>query len=185
MIAELENLLQLGDKHDFSEDDAWKKDWSGNLQLYEKNVVVNQGYVRKHQGHGMKPIIVPFHEYVVKSSVDNQGLRGLELLLSYVYHTQCCPQMAQRILANALGKPADTVEKRVDFIIEAIRRTTYDPLVLEQDGWTTKKAETPECSMGGASLIGRRVIWDRYEAVICAFTPDDTWGKKNRRHWGY
>lgn len=176
LIAELENSLQLGDKYDFSEDDAWKKDWSGNLALFQKDVVVNQGYVTKHEGHGMKPIKVPFHEYVAKSSSENHELRGLELLLSYVYHTQGCPRMAQRILANALRKPANTTHERIDFIIDAIRRTTYDPLVLEQDGWTTKKADTPEGSMGGANLIGRRIIWERHEAIICAFTPDEKWG---------
>jgi hypothetical protein len=35
-LAELENALQLGDQYDFSPDDGWKKDWGGNLQLFEK-----------------------------------------------------------------------------------------------------------------------------------------------------
>jgi hypothetical protein len=35
-LAELENSLQIGDKYNYSPDDGWKKDWSGNLQLFEK-----------------------------------------------------------------------------------------------------------------------------------------------------
>lgn len=126
---------------------------------------------------------MPFHEWCAKSSVENAGLRGLELLLSYVYHTKGCPQMAQKILAHALGKPASSMQKRLEFITDAIRRITFDPVVLDQDGWTTKKAESPEGSMGGAFLIGRRVIWQKYEAIIIAFTLDEAWGSLWKAVW--
>lgn len=184
MTAELENSLQLGDKYNYSPDDGWKKDWSGNLQLYEKDIVVNQGYVTKHPG--IKPITIPFYEWVFKSSAENKeqgSLRGLELLFSYVYHTKGCPEMAQRILAYALGKPSTSIQQSLDFIIEAIRRITYDPIVLEQDGWVTKKTENPEGSMGGATLIGKRIIWQKHEAVIIAFTLDETWGSLWKAIW--
>ena len=180
-LAELENALQLADKYEFSSDDGWKRDWSGNLQLFEKEIVVNQGYVTKYPS--LKPIKMPFHEWVVKNSAENEGLRGLELLFAYVYHQKGCPPMAQKILAHALGKPASSKSQRLDFVFDAIKRVTYDPLVLQQDGWCTKKAESPEGSMGGANLIGRRVIWQRHEAVIIAFTPDETWGSLWKAIW--
>lgn len=93
------------------------------------------------------------------------------------------PQQAQRILAYAVGKPANSLEHRLEFIIDAIRRITYDPVVLQQDGWITKRAESPEGSMGGSSLIGRRIIWQKYEAVIIAFTLDETWGSLWKAIW--
>ena len=179
--AELENSLQLGDKYDYSEDDGWKKDWSGNLHLFEKDVVVNSGYATKHSG--IQPFKLPFYEYVAKSSAENQGLRGLELLFAYVYHTNGCPAMARKILAHALSKPSKSNEQRLDFIIDAIRRITYDPAVLKEDGWITKKAETPQGAMGGAHLIGKRIIWQRHDAVIIAFTPDETWGSLWKALW--
>lgn len=48
-LAELENSLQIGDKYDYSPDDGWKKDWSGNLQLFEKVCCRNNGSVRVYQ----------------------------------------------------------------------------------------------------------------------------------------
>ena len=179
--AELENSLQLGDKYDYSEDDGWKKDWSGNLQLFEKDVVVNSGYATKHPG--IQPSKLPFYEYVTKSSAENQGLRGLELLFAYVYHTNGCPGMAQKILAHALSKPTKSNDQRLDFIIDAIRRITFDPSVLKEDGWITKKAESPQGAMGGAHLIGKRIIWQRHDAVIIAFTPDESWGSLWKAIW--
>lgn len=120
---------------------------------------------------------------MAKNQSETNGLRGLELLLTYVSHTKGCPEMAQRILAHSIGKPAVDSKQRLDFILDAIRRTTYDPIVLEQDGWVTKKAESPEGAMGGANLIGERVIWQGHEAVICAFTLDETWGSLWKAIW--
>lgn len=181
-IAELENSLQLGDKYDYSEDDSWCKDWSGNLQLFQKKVIANQGYANKYQG--ISPIKIHFYEWAAKNPSETlHSLRGLELLLTYVCHTKGCPEMAQRILAHAIQKPAIDTNQRLDFILNGIRRTTYDPIVLEQDGWTTKKAETPEGPMGGANLIGTRVIWQGHEAIVCAFTLDETWGSLWKAIW--
>jgi hypothetical protein len=93
------------------------------------------------------------------------------------------PDMARKILAHAMERPASSLEKRLEFMLDAIKRTTYDPIVLQQDRWITKKSESPEGSMGGSNIIGKRIIWQRFEAVIIAFTRDDTWGALWKAIW--
>ena len=55
--------------------------------------------------------------------------------------------------------------------------------VLNEDGWTTEKAETPEGASGGAFMIGRRVIWERYEAIIIAYVHDEDLGDLWKAMW--
>ena len=44
-MAQLESSLQIGDTYSYNDDDGWKPDWGGDLLLYEKNVIVNKGYL--------------------------------------------------------------------------------------------------------------------------------------------
>eukprot|EP00957_Ditylum_brightwellii_P025917 1960637-Ditylum_brightwellii.AAC.1 len=116
---------------------------------------------------------MPFCDYVFKTAKSSDGLRGLSLLLSHVYHMEGTPAMAKRLMAHALQRPAEDAKQRVGFIIDAVKRISYDPTVLNQDGWTTVKSETPQGSSGGAFLIGNRVIWEGVEAIVIAYVNDD------------
>lgn len=173
-LAELEAALQIGDHYNYGEDDGWKGDWAGNLDLFRKEVVVNKNYLNTQPS--AKPIRIDYCDWVASNARDKKDLRGLELLFRYVYHMKGTPAMAKKILAYALQRPAQSSEERLDIIIKAATRMNYDPIVLKQDGWTIKKTENPEGPLGGAIYIGRRVIWQKHEAVIVAYIPDETYG---------
>ncbi len=173
-LAELEAALQIGDHYNYGEDDGWKGDWAGNLDLFRKEVVVNKNYLNTQPS--AKPIRIDYCDWVASNARDKKDLRGLELLFRYVYHMEGTPAMAKKILAYALQRPAQSSEERLDIIIKAATRMNYDPIVLKQDGWTIKKTENPEGPLGGAVYIGRRVIWQKHEAVIVAYIPDETYG---------
>ena len=173
-LAELEAALQIGDHYNYGEDDGWKGDWAGNLDLFRKEVVVNKNYLNTQPS--AKPIRIDYCDWVASNARSKDDLRGLELLFRYVYHMKGTPAMAKRILAHALQRPAQSSEERLDIIIKAASRMNYDPIVLKQDGWTIKKTESPEGPLGGAIYIGKRVIWQKHEAVIVAYIPDETYG---------
>jgi len=173
-LAQLEAALQIGDHYNYGEDDGWKGDWAGNLDLFRKEVVVNKNYLNT-QPSG-KPIRIDYCDWVASNARDHSDLRGLELLFRYVYHMKGTPAMAKKILAYALQRPAKSSEERLDFIIKAANRMNYDPIVLQQDGWTIKKADSPEGPLGGAIYIGKRVMWQKHEAVVVGYIPDETYG---------
>jgi len=86
-------------------------------------------------------------------------------------------------MAYSLFRPAKTADERLEHIMEADRRISYDPIVLRQDGWTTGRADHPDGASGGAYLIGRRVIWSRYEALVIAFVRDEEIGDLWKAMW--
>ena len=174
-LAQLEMALQIGDKFsDFCEESSWREDWNGNLQLIDKEIVLNRDALA--QKDTTKVISIPFCEWVAKHARHSDDFVGVNLLFSYIYHMKDTPPMAKRIMSSYLLRPATSVTLRLEFILEAVRRISYDPLVLTQDGWTTAKAHTPDGETGGAYLIGRRVIWHRYEAVVISFVRDEELG---------
>lgn len=91
--------------------------------------------------------------------------------------------MARKILAHSLNCPAQNDVERLEIILNAVRRTLYDPVVLKQDGWTTKKALTAEGASGGAYLIGRKIIWEKYDAIVIGFVHDDEIGDLWKAMW--
>lgn len=179
----LERLLQLGDVQfsTFESRDGWREDWSGNLQLLDKEIWVNLN--DSPEPHA-KPVLKLFHEWVAETmSKSPQGLQGVRLLFHYVYHMRDTPEMAKRILAYALNRVAKDDNERLQFLINAVRRILHDPVVLKQDGWTTKKAISPEGASGGAFLIGKKVIWEKFEAIVIGFVHDDEIGDLWKAMW--
>jgi hypothetical protein len=72
----LERDLQFDDVMD----DGWRADWSGNLQLLDKEIMVAD------LPHA-KPSPRVFHEWVSEAmSKSPRALQSVRLLLSYVYH---------------------------------------------------------------------------------------------------
>ena len=82
------------------------------------------------------------------------------------------PKRAKQIMAFCLFRPAATVDERYNFVLDAQSRLGYDPQLLKEDGWTTTKASKPQGENHGAYLIGEKVIWDKYEAVVIAYLYD-------------
>mmetsp|Transcript_20742 Transcript_20742/g.25697 ORF Transcript_20742/g.25697 Transcript_20742/m.25697 type:complete len:1163 (-) Transcript_20742:758-4246(-) len=189
-IAELEKSLQFNNyfPHNIgnnSDDGGWRDDWSGNLQLVDKDILLNAEEILKSPQNSVKPVTMAFREIVADKARNGsaESFRGIKLLFSYIYHMKGTPEMAKKIMAFSLYRYAKTVEQRLEYIHEAIRRISYDPLVLQQDGWTTVKSPRPDGASGGAYLIGRRVIWSRYEAIVIAFVRDDEIGDLWKAMW--
>lgn len=89
----LERLLQLGDVQfgTFESRDGWREDWSGNLQLLDKEIWVNLN--DSPEPHA-KPVLKLFHEWVAETvSKSPQGLQGIRLLFRYVYHMRVSDDM--------------------------------------------------------------------------------------------
>lgn len=180
-VAELELALQIGDKLNHGDENTWREDWSGNLQLIDKDLVMNRDKIA--QDASIKPSTLPFLDWVAKTSSGPDDVRGARLLFSYVYHMTGTPPMAKKIMTHVLYREASSIDNRIDMIHQALQRISYDPTVLNQDGWTTEKAESPEGASGGAFLIGRRIFWQRYEAVIIAFVRDEEIGDLWKAIW--
>ena len=180
-FAELELALQIGDKFTHGEDNYWREDWGGNLQLIDKDLLMNKD--KMVQSPGTKPVLLPFCEWVAKTSQNANDFRAIRLLFSHISGISGTPEMAKKIMAYSLQRSASSVEERLKFINQAVRRISYDPVVLRQDGWTTTKADSPEGASGGSYLIGRRVIWHRYEAIIIAFVKDEEIGDLWKAMW--
>jgi len=167
-LAELELAIQIEKPPAKAE---WPSDWSGSLDMLYTDILLDKDRISENpQG---KRKTMSFIECVARNTKDKDDFRGIRLLFSFVYHMDGTPPMAQKILAYSLQRFANTIEERRRFIEEAMRRISYDPIVLSQDGWTTKKSDHPQGPSGGAYLIGRVIIWKKFEAIIIAFVRDE------------
>jgi hypothetical protein len=174
-LAQLELSLQIGDKFsDYSNDTTWREDWNGNLQLIDKEIIMNLDELATNPSAKKKTI--PFCDWVAKLARHGDDFTGIKLLFSFVYHMEGTPLMAKRILAYYIQRPVSSISERLQCVMEACRRISYDPIVLTHDGWTTVKADVPDGFTGGSFLIGRRLIWEKYEAVVIAFVKDEDIG---------
>jgi Histone deacetylase domain len=86
------------------------------------------------------------------------------------------PLEAKKILASASRTSAQELEI-------AIRRTSYDPVVLRQDGWTTTKSKEPIGATGGPFMIGEMIRWQNEDAVVIAYVHDDEIGDLWKGVW--
>eukprot|EP00557_Chaetoceros_sp_GSL56_P010136 CAMPEP_0176480238 /NCGR_PEP_ID=MMETSP0200_2-20121128/2171_1 /TAXON_ID=947934 /ORGANISM="Chaetoceros sp., Strain GSL56" /LENGTH=1283 /DNA_ID=CAMNT_0017876345 /DNA_START=485 /DNA_END=4336 /DNA_ORIENTATION=+ len=174
-LAQLELSLQIGEKFsDYSNDTTWREDWNGNLQLIDKDIIMNLDELATNPTAKKKTI--PFCDWVAKLARHGDDFTGVKLLFSFVYHMEGTPLMAKRILAYYVHRPVSSISERLQCVMEACRRISYDPIVLTHDGWTTVKADVPDGFTGGSFLIGRRLIWEKYEAVVIAFVKDEDIG---------
>ena len=181
-VAQLEKDLQIGQKYsDHSDDYTWKDDWNGNLQMIDKEIIMNRDALAKNPM--AKQVTITFCEWVAKFAKHADDFAGVKKLFSYIYNMVGTPPMAKMIMAYHIQRPASSIAERLKFIEDATSRILYDPIVLRQDGWTTTKADAPDGSTGGAYFIGRKVLWQRTEAIIIAFVRDDGLGDLWKCMW--
>jgi len=180
-FTELERYLQIHDQANTEE--GWREDWSGNLQLIDKDLVMNR-HIISVQPH-IKPVKKAYYQWVAENAKDStcNGFKGVKLLFSYIYTMKGTPPMARRILSHALLRPAASIQERLAFILDCVKRISYDPIVLAEDGWTTVRSQKPESSSGGSYLIGKSILWSRYEAIVIAFVHDDVIGDLWKAMW--
>eukprot|EP00978_Attheya_sp_CCMP212_P030461 scaffold112084_cov63-Attheya_sp.AAC.4 len=180
-IAELEGCLQISSKFEQTSENSWREDWSGNLQLIDKEIVVNTDRIALNPQ--VKPIKMIVSEWVSELAKGSDNLRVISLLFAFVYHMKGTPDMAKKIMAYAVQRSAKSANERLHFVLDAVRRISHDPTVLMQDGWTTIKAQRTDGPSDGAFLIGERIIWQKYEAVVIAFVRDEDIGDLWKAIW--
>lgn len=151
---------------DFSKEETWREDWIGNLCFSAKEISNPDGKSRERSKNEL------FY-WAEKGKLSRKLLNNL---VRYVYNLEQTPTQAKKILASA--DPNSVVD-----IQDAIRRVSYDPLVLEQDGWTTIRSEEPIGASGGPYRIGERVFWQGHEGVVIAFVHDNDIGDLWKAMW--
>jgi hypothetical protein len=157
---ELETCLEIG------REESWRDDWIGNLAFADKDVVNPDGKSRDKQ---KKPLFRWAEQ-------GKNGLKILNNLMRFVFHLKETPPQAKKILANADPKSVASIQ-------DAVRRVSYDPVVLREDGWTTEKSSEPIGASGGPHRIGEMVFWQGYEGVIIAYIHDHDLGDLWKAMW--
>ena len=158
---ELEVVLEIGKA------DSWRDDWIGNLAFADKDVTSPDSKSRDR--NNKKPLLM----WARKGKT---SLRLLNFLLRHVYNLKETPQRAKDVLASVNPNSVDDIQ-------EAIRRVSYDPVVLQQDGWTTRKSAKPIGASGGPYRIGEMVYWQGYEGVVIAYIHDHDLGDLWKAMW--
>jgi hypothetical protein len=172
-LVELGLALQL-DPED--EENSWRDDWAGNLALINKDI--SNPATKRSQPHKQETL-QPLWDWAQAPS-SSQSLRlGLNLL-AYVYHM--APPTAQKILGHASTSWEQQPAKYA--IFETVKRCSYDPAVLREDGWTTSATAVFEGSAsGGPKHIGKEVMWQGFEAAIIAYVHDNDFGDLWKGMW--
>ena len=130
LYTELESALQIGDTHSIDDDNGWKEDWGGNLLLYDKEVVANNA----------NSVEVKFCDWVLSNAADANGLRGLELLFRFIYNMKDIPVAAQKILAYALRRPAESADERFGHTLMQSNEHLMTPLSsIKMDGQSKRQ----------------------------------------------
>jgi hypothetical protein len=151
---------------DFSKDETWREDWMGNLCFGDKDICNPDGKSRERSKKAL------FH-WAAKGKTSRKLLNNL---VRYVYNLKETPLQAKNILASADQTSIKSVQ-------DAVRRVSYDPVVLQNDGWTTTKSKEPIGASGGPYRIGERVFWQGSEGVVIAYVHDHDIGDLWKAMW--
>jgi hypothetical protein len=182
--AELELALQLNPR---DPDDWWRDDWSGNLALMQKEI--SNPVIRRRKAHRSEVTQTLWewaqsqhthHGSNNNNTATNRALRLGRNLLALVSHQ--APPAAQRILAYASW---EWDQDPVGFdIFDALKRCSYDPAVLREDGWTTSpQSEFDGSASGGPKHIGKEICWEGFDAVVIAYVLDSEIGDLWKAMW--
>ena len=158
---------------------GWRDDWSGNLALFDKEVINPKNAARAaSKGETSQAPEGTFRQplYTWAQKSNTIAMKYLFHLFRYVYHLPDTPHMARVILANADRSDGIAMEM-------AFRRVSYDPIVLREDGWVTEKSPEPEGATGGSNRIGENVRWQGADGIVIAYIHDDDMGDLWRCLW--
>jgi hypothetical protein len=183
--AQLEAALEFGDANNMDGDnDTWRDDWSGNLAYADKEISNPAARSKAVKQSFQQSLVVWAHKTSSSSSTSGSTSKStaannvqlLANLLRHVYNMAGTPESAKRILANANLQSVVSMEK-------ACRRTCFDPTVLRQDGWTTKKSAEPVGATGGPFLVGDHIRWEGSDAVVISYVHDAEIGDLWKAIW--
>lgn len=163
-VRELEHALELvGNRSE-----SWRDDWAGNLALIDKEVCNPKVKEKPKQA---------FRQTLLDWAYKNpEAVRLVWNLMRYVIHFPGIPDGAKKVMSAADPSSLKSLER-------AIRRTTYDPLILRQDGWITAKSAERVGATGGPSLIGELIRWQHLDAVVIAYDHDEQIGDMWKAMW--
>lgn len=158
--------LELQAILEFADQDEWHSDWSGNLTFMDK--LISNPTKRKKSSS--------FQQSLLQWATNVQQPRYLYNLLRMIYHLPNTPHAAKTILASASATDVTSLE-------QAMRRVSYDPVVLRQDGWTTMRSEDHPSATGGPYYIGAKIRWQDSDAVVIAYVHDADIGDLWKAYW--
>jgi hypothetical protein len=160
---ELETVLEFD-----TEGEGWRTDWSGNLAYVDTQISNPKASSARNKS---------FKQSLVLWAQNVPGLTHLVYnLLRYVYHMEETPTSAKVILSAADPSSLFAIEA-------AMRRVSYDPKVLQEDGWTTTGSLTREGATGGPFWIGAKIRWQDSDAVVIAYVHDPDIGDLWKAYW--
>lgn len=159
---------ELEDVFEISNEQPWRDDWAGNLALLHEEILNPDERTTKKQSF-KQPLFLWARN-------TKSGKRLIYNLIRFVVNMQSTPPEAKRILSFTDPSSVEDMEKK-------IARTTYDPLVLDQDGWITTKADKDASASGGASWIGEMVRWQNGDAIVLAYVYDADIGDMWKVAW--
>jgi hypothetical protein len=186
-IEELEIILEFRGNPGQAED-SWREDWGGNLSLVEKDIVNPQMRLNSRGVITATSGMTTMHKKSPRQSLlwwarngPNPTLarRLMRTILQHVctFQSHGIPPTLKKIFGGI------TPESSIEDIIHRIRRASYDPQVLKEDGWTVEKSAAPEGASGGAYLIGEKILSDQATAVIIAYVHDPDIGDLWKALW--
>lgn len=165
-IKDLERVLEF---HVAPERDEWRPDWSGNMAYLDKEVANPKAPIKEKKS-SFKQSFITWAQNIPGAAT------WVFNLLRYVYHMKGTPKSAKAILSSVDASSVGSME-------EAVRRISYDPDVLREDGWVTKRVLTPMGATGGAYHIASKIRWQDSDAVITAYVHDPDIGDLWKAFW--
>ena len=162
-------LMELERAFEFNDDtETWRSDWAGNLALVDLEICNPKVKDKAKQS---------FRQTLLDWANKNSDIvRLVWNLMRLVCNFPETPEGAKKVLASADPQSLKSLEL-------AIRRTTYDPVILQQDGWITAKSAERVGATGGPNLIGDLIRWQHYDAVIIAYDHDELIGDLWKAMW--
>ena len=181
--------------------DKWKEDWTGNLSMVDKDIVnpaLHRAFIQQNRSSLLTSLktLPNYPKKVLQQrqslldwarntdgppSAQQTAIRYIRLILQHVctFSSATIPpptqqQQQQPVIPSAIKKIFGTITEQtsIDDIVFRIRRVSYDPQVLQEDGWTIQKSEQPIGASGGPYLIGDTILSDNAVAIIIAYIYD-------------
>jgi len=170
-IEELETVFEFQ-----ATNDSWKEDWAGNLALVEKDILNPSISNKTNKKSFRQPLLL----WVVHNADDTNNLRLLRNLLRHV----CTGKTAVPVsVKKLLGSAVNDASLTADELIRRLRRASYAPHILREDGWTVESCPVPVGATGGPHWIGQRIRADGADAVVIAYVHDHDIGDLWKALW--
>ena len=193
-----------GNKSTANQYDTWRQDWVGNLAMVDKeimNPVLHKSFIQQHRGKLATTAIrtMSNHNNATKKNIQQKrqslldwacdpngspqqqviAMKYIRLILQHVCTFATTNSSSpQPSIPTTIKKIFGTITEQTSIrdIIFRIRRVSYDPQVLQEDGWTIQKSEQPIGASGGPYLIGDTILSENTVAIIIAYLYDNDIG---------